>query len=303
VDGFLNINKPAGATSFSVVATIKRLTGERHAGHAGTLDPLAIGVLPVCLGQATRVTEFLFEATKVYRTQIELGVVTDTYDSAGKVLARRDVTGITREKVEAVLASFRGEIKQIPPMYSAIKHRGQPLYKMARSGIVITRPSRMVRIEKLDLIAWEPPFVTLEVVCSKGTYIRSLAHDIGEALGCGANMYSLVRVKVGPFSIEEALTMPQIEEIARLGRWDQYLHPLDYVLMDFPMLIVNREQQCRLVNGAPVPVGTAVEGEGVGTRTLYRAYGEDGTFLGIVKYEAINQHWQPEKIFRRDLCE
>jgi tRNA pseudouridine55 synthase len=303
VEGFLNINKPAGVTSFSVVAAVKRLTGERHVGHAGTLDPVATGVLPVCLGQATRVIEFLVEATKVYRTQIELGVVTDTYDSDGKVLARRDITGVTREKVEAVLASFRGEIKQVPPMYSAIKHRGQPLYKMARSGIVIARPSRTVRIEKLELIAWEPPFVTLEVVCSKGTYIRSLAHDIGEALGCGANMYSLVRIRVGPFSIEEALTMPQIQEIARWGSWGRFLHPLDYVLMNYPALTVNKEQQCRLVNGAPIPAETPVEEPGIDARILYRAYGEDGSFLGVVRYDTVNQRWQPEKIFRRDLCE
>ena len=197
--GLLNINKPAGMTSFGVVDRVKHLSGERRVGHAGTLDPLATGVLPVCLGQATRVIEFLFDSTKTYRAQIELGITTDTYDSSGKVISIKDASGISREMVGSTLDRFRGPILQTPPMYSAIKHHGQPLYKLARSGIEVERKSRPAQIYGLEITDWQPPVVSLDIICGKGTYVRCLAHDLGEALGCGASMKSLVRLKVGPF--------------------------------------------------------------------------------------------------------
>ena len=213
MDGILNINKPQEMTSFSVVACVKRICGERHAGHAGTLDPLATGVLPICLGQATRVIEFLFDETKTYRAQVELGITTDTYDSTGKVLRTADPSGVSREMIEKALVKFRGSILQTPPMYSAVKHQGKPLYKLARSGIEVERKSRPTQIHSLEIIDWQPPVVTLDIVCGKGTYIRSLAFDLGEALGCGANMKSLIRLRVGPFNIEDALTLPQLEDV------------------------------------------------------------------------------------------
>jgi len=188
VDGILNINKPRDRTSFSVVAMVRRLSGERRVGHAGTLDPAATGVLPVCLGQGTRVTEYLVDAAKTYRAQIELGVATDTYDASGKITEQGDPSGISREQVESALASFRGTIQQIPPMYSAVKHLGQPLYKLARSGIEVERKSRRAEIYRLEITDWQLPVVTIEVECSKGTYIRSLAYDLGRSLGCGAHL-------------------------------------------------------------------------------------------------------------------
>ena len=186
MDGILNINKPLGKTSFSIVSMVKRLSGESRVGHAGTLDPAASGVLPVCLGQGTRVIEFLLDAPKAYRAEIEFGVVTDTDDATGKIISRGDPSGINRRKLLSALDSFRGLISQTPPMYSAVKHHGKPLYKLARQGIEVERKSRLRWIYRLELTSWQPPLATIEVECSKGTYIRSLAHDLGQLLGCGA---------------------------------------------------------------------------------------------------------------------
>ena len=179
-------------TSFEVVAFVRRLSGERRVGHGGTLDPKATGVLPVGLGRGTRVAEFLAQENKVYRAQVELGTATDSYDVSGKVTWRGDVSAVTRELVEAALDSFRGLIEQTPPMYSALKYQGQPLYRLARAGIEVPRLPRKVNIFRLELLDFELPLLTLEVACSKGTYIRSLAHDLGQALGCGAHLKSLV---------------------------------------------------------------------------------------------------------------
>jgi tRNA pseudouridine55 synthase len=304
MDGILNINKPPDMTSFSVVSCVKRISGERHAGHAGTLDPQATGVLPICLGQATRVIEFLFDETKKYRAQVEFGITTDTYDASGKVLRTADPSGLTRELVEAALVKFRGSILQTPPMFSAIKHQGKPLYKLARSGIEIERKSRPAQIHSLEIIDWQPPVVTLDVVCGKGTYIRSLAFDLGEALGCGAHMKSLIRLRVGPFNIEEALTLPQLEEVFRQNCGEQHLYPIDYVLLPFSALVVNKEQQCSLIHGAPITPtpGLDTGSPAVGQDSRCRVYTEDGRFLGMVKYDTESHNWRPEKIFFKGCC-
>jgi tRNA pseudouridine55 synthase len=303
MDGILNINKPLGMTSFGVVALVKRLTGERHTGHAGTLDPEATGVLPVCLGQATRVIEFLFDETKTYQAGVELGITTDTYDATGKVISTRDPLGITREMIESTLSGFRGTIMQTPPMYSALKHHGQPLYKLARSGIEVERESRPAQIFSLKIIDWHSPVVTLEVVCGKGTYIRSLAHDLGKELGCGAIMKNLVRLRVGPFGIEDALTVPQLEEVARCGNWQQSLFPLDFVLLNFPVLIVKKEQQCSLIHGAPISIENDKKRTDTETGDLFRVYSEDGGFVGMVRHEKEDNRFHPEKIFLKKCCQ
>jgi tRNA pseudouridine55 synthase len=305
MDGIFNINKPAGLTSFDVVARIKRWSGQRHTGHAGTLDPEASGVLPVCLGQATRVIEYLFNETKIYRTQVVFGITTDTYDLTGKVTHTADASGISREMVASALCHFRGQILQTPPMYSALKYHGQPLYKLARSGIEVPRQSRPAKIHSLEILDWQPPVVTLRVVCGKGTYIRSLAHDLGESLGCGASMQSLVRLKVGPFSLEEALTLPQLEEAFHSGTAETHLYPLDFVLWSFNALVVKKEHQCSLVHGAPISLSLPQE-EGPLQLTpgmLCRVYTEEGGFLGMVKYDAENGLWLAEKIFHKGCCQ
>jgi len=217
MDGILNINKPWGKTSFSIVAMVKRLSGERRVGHAGTLDPAATGVLPVCLGQGTRIIEFLVDATKAYRAEIELGMVTDTYDASGRIIQRGDPSGISQNQLESVLTSFCGLIWQTPPMYSAVKYQGKPLYELARTGITVERGSRLTEIHRLELVDWQPPVATIEVVCGKGTYIRSLAYDLGQALGCGAYLKSLIRLRCGLFDIREAVSVPQLEDAFRYG--------------------------------------------------------------------------------------
>jgi tRNA pseudouridine55 synthase len=206
LDGILNIDKPAGRTSYSVVAAVKRLAGERRVGHAGTLDPDATGVLPVCLGQATRIIEFFTDTTKTYRAVIELGIATDTYDASGKITQRSDPSKIDRAMFESALVSFRGAIRQTPPMYSAVKQRGQPLYKLARAGVTVERKPRPVTVHRLELIAWQPPSATLEIECSKGTYIRSLAHELGQTLGCGAHLKNLMRTRSGIFDVKNSVS-------------------------------------------------------------------------------------------------
>ncbi len=308
MDGILNINKPSGVTSFSLVAMLKRFSGERRVGHAGTLDPAAAGVLPICLGQGTRVIEFLVDATKAYRAEIELGVATDTYDASGRVTQRVDPSGIGREQVELSLASFRGLIQQIPPMYSAVKYQGKPLYELARAGITIKRSSRLAKVYSLEFIDWQPPVATIEVVCGKGTYIRSLAHDLGQALGCGANLKSLVRLRCGPFEMEDTVSVPQLEEAFRYGYWQQVVYPIDSVLLHWAAMVVSDDDSRNIKNGRPLVVrdGDIAREEGcLEENTLEasfpgnrcRAYALDGHFLGVLRFNPEMGCWQPEKVF------
>lgn len=293
MDGILNINKPLGKTSFSVVAMVKRLTGERRVGHAGTLDPAATGVLPVCLGRGTRVIEFLVDATKTYRAQVELGVATDTYDATGKVTHKGDSSGITREQLESALAPFRGQIQQTPPMYSALKHRGRPLYELARAGVSIERESRPVEIHSLEIVDWQPPVVTIEVVCGKGTYIRSLAHDLGQDLGCGASLKSLVRLRCGIFDIEDAVSVPRLEDAFRCGYWQHFVYPPDTVLLDWSAMVVGDDMERIIKNGSPVDCSGRQSAEA----ERCRVYTPDGSFLGVLRFNDEKGQWQPEKVF------
>ena len=297
MDGILNINKSAGKTSFGVVAMVKRLTGERHAGHAGTLDPDATGVLPVCLGKGTRIIEFLIDTTKIYRAVIELGKATDTYDAAGKITLQGDASDIDVTRLELALESFRGAIRQTPPMYSAVKHKGQKLYELARAGIEIERKSRVVTIHRLVLLDWQPPLVTLEIECSKGTYIRSLANDLGELLGCGAYLKELVRTRCGIFDISDAVSLPQLEEAIKQGDWQQFLHPIDSVLKDFPSLVVDEVGEAAIKTGSPLHAEDNETDNGDSGRGYCRAYSADGRFLAILKRETAQEPWRPKKVF------
>jgi len=292
VNGILNINKPWGKTSFSVVAMVKRLAGEHRVGHAGTLDPAATGVLPVCLGQATRVVEFLLEATKVYRAQIELGVATDTYDASGNITYKGDPSGINRKQLESALTSFCGLIQQTPPMYSAVKHHGKPLYQLARAGIEVERKSRLIKIYHLELMDWQPPVATVEVVCGKGTYIRSLAHDLGQILGCGANLKSLVRLRYGIFDIKGAVSLPQLENAFRYGYWQYLVYPIDIVLLHWTAMVVSEATAQTIRNGRPL-----VLDNGDSAHNHCRVYNADGCFLGVLRFNPEGGHWQPEKVF------
>ncbi len=308
MDGILNINKPRGETSFGVVAKVRRLSGERCVGHAGTLDPEATGVLPVCLGRGTRVVEFLAEADKAYRAQIELGVATDTYDASGEVTQKGDPSGINQRQLKSALTSFCGLIQQTPPMYSAVKHRGKRLYQLARAGINVERKGRPTRIYRLELVDWQPPVVTIEVVCGKGTYIRSLAHDLGQALGCGANLKSLVRLRYGVFDIGDAVSLPQLEDTFRYGYWQRYIYPMDIVLLQWAAMIVSDDTGRLIRNGRPFVLGGNGSSEETDrlkqppiTRPSFerrcRVYTLDGCFLAVLRFNPERGQWQPEKVF------
>jgi tRNA pseudouridine55 synthase len=283
---------------------VKRLVGERHVGHAGTLDPAATGVLPVCLGQATRIVEFLLEATKVYRAQLELGVATDTYDATGNVTYRGDSSGISQEQLESALIAFRGLIWQIPPMYSAVKHCGKPLYQLARAGIEVERRSRLAKIYRLEVVEWQPPLATVEVECGKGTYIRSLAHDLGQALGCGANLKSLVRLRCGAFDINDAVSIPQLEDAFRCGYWQHLVYPIDVVLSHWSAMVVNAVTAQTIRDGHPLVLEDGTPGRHSFLTSTFndycRVYTTDGCLLGVLRFNPEKRHWQPEKVFLRE---
>ncbi|MBI4267334.1 MAG: tRNA pseudouridine(55) synthase TruB [Chloroflexi bacterium] len=300
MDGILNINKPLGETSFGIVAMVKRLTGQRRVGHAGTLDPMATGVLPVCLGQGTRVIEFLADATKSYRAEIELGITTDTYDGEGQVVQRVDSSSVSRDQLISALQSFVGIIHQTPPMYSAVKHHGKPLYQLARAGITVERKSRPAKIHQLELVDWQPPVATLEVVCGKGTYIRSLAHDLGQTLGCGAYLKSLVRTRYGPFDLDSAISVPQLEEACAYGYWHCFVYPIDRVLLSLSAMIVGEDTKQYIRNGRPLLLESSEGHEPPppeASSENCRAYDLDGCFFSVLRFNPEKRQWQPKKVF------
>ena len=293
VDGILNIDKPVGNISLEIVNLVRRLSRQRRVGHAGTLDPGATGVLPICLGQATRIIPFLVDAPKTYQAEVELGISTDTYDAEGKVTSRVDPSFLTREQVEAVLPSFLGSILQTPPMYSAVKHQGRRLYDLARAGIEVERKRRRVHIFRLELLEWQPPRFTIEVECGKGTYIRSLVHDLGESLGCGSYLRDLVRLRSGLFDISDSLTIPQLEHSFRHGYWRDLLYPMDAVLEHWAVAIVSREKEHQIRNGRSL----ALDEQRNTDKALCRAYSVEGCFLAVLRFSPERGLWQPEKVF------
>ena len=273
MNGIVIIDKPAGWTSQDVTARLRRVFGTRRIGHGGTLDPMATGVLPVFVGRATRGVEFFEHAEKTYETELLLGIATDTEDTTGTVLFRREVS-VTPGQLTAVLERFRGEIMQIPPMYSALKVNGQKLCDLARKGRQVERQPRPVTIHELTLLSREGDTLHLRVRCSKGTYIRTLCADIGEALGCGGCMQALRRTQAGEYTIAEAVPLQQLLEAAEP---ETYLRDVDTMFRGYPAvkLTVNQEKRCRNGNAFSVslPGGT------------YRAYSQSGEFLMLAKVE------------------
>jgi tRNA pseudouridine55 synthase len=277
VDGVLLLDKPVGLSSNDALIKAKRFMNAKKAGHTGTLDPFATGLLPLCFGEATKFSQDLLEADKTYLTTVHLGLRTDTGDTEGTVIETRDVTCSLAE-IEAVLARFRGPIKQVPPMYSALKRDGKPLYEYAREGITLEREARDVIIHKLELIAYEAPFLKLAVTCSKGTYIRVLGEDIGAALGCGAHVNALRRTQVGALTTDRMITL---EELAAHAAPRALLAPVDALLSSFPRIILNADLARRFLHGQRLPLGkepsmtlpTPYEGR-------VRVYADDGRLLG-----------------------
>ena len=295
IDGILNIDKPYGITSMDVVRRIKRASGQGRVGHGGTLDPIATGVIPVCLGQATRLMEDVVGGSKTYLASIELGVSTDTYDALGEVTERRDASGISLADIESALTAFNGDILQVPPMYSALKKDGKRLYDLARAGIEVEREARSVSVHDIALKGWTPPVATVQVDCGKGFYMRSLAHDLGQALGCGGHLKTLERMRSGAFSVDDALSLDEAEERFADGSWREAIHSPDIALRGLRAVIVGSRVEEMIRNGRAFDTGGATQQAQPGERC--RAYATDGRFLAIVVFDAGLRQWKPDKVF------
>ncbi len=248
MDGVLNINKPRGVTSHDVVLRVRRITKQRRVGHTGTLDPDADGVLPMCLGKATKIVQFLMDTDKEYQGTMFLGVTTDTQDAAGKVLKEIKGISVSREDMEKAFRDFLGEIKQVPPMVSALHHGGRRLYELARKGEVVYRSPRKVRIIELELLNFRPPEIDFRVVCTKGTYVRTLCVDIGETLGCGAHQAKLTRIRSGPFHLKDSITLEELKDEG----WHKKLISIDQALGYLPMVRIKRGFERPLLHGRPI---------------------------------------------------
>ncbi len=285
-EGVLNIDKPGGLTSHDVVNRIRRLTGIRRIGHAGTLDPLATGVLLLCIGRTTRLVEYLVGHDKVYEVTVRLGQTTNTYDAEGEVVMERPFTHLTTIQIEQALVPFRGLIQQKPPIYSAIKKDGQPLYKLARAGVEVDVPAREVTIHRLELLDVTLPELRLRVNCSSGTYIRSLAHDLGEALGCGGHVTALRRTAVGDFGVADAVPLADLTA----QNWPEYLLAGDTAVTHLPRLDLSADQKTALQNGLRPPRQPSQP-----QSHLLRAYDAAGQFVGIVT--AHEEYLQARKMF------
>jgi len=258
LEGVLNINKPAGMTSHDVVDEVRRILKMRRVGHTGTLDPQATGVLPICVGRATKIARFLTAADKEYLIQMRLGIRTDTMDAEGKILEEKSQTPQTAGEVEEVFSRFRGEIYQIPPLFSAKKYHGERLYRLARRGEVVEREPVLVKIYELELVSYEPPFVRFRVFCSKGTYARALCDDIGRALGCGGHLHSLVRLKAGQFRLEQAITLSRFQELKEQGRLSEVLLPVEEALDHLPEVRITPDSSRSVLQGGSLALQDVV---------------------------------------------
>lgn len=283
--GFLNIDKPVGMTSHDVVAVIRRGTRIKKVGHAGTLDPLATGILIVCVDKATRLSEFVMAHTKTYEADIHLGLETDTYDAEGAI-TRTDERPISREQFAAALTGFLGDIQQIPPMYSAIKQDGKKLYDLARQGQTVERPARPVTIYTLELLKWDFPHAHVRVVCTAGTYIRSLAYDIGQVLGVGGHLAGLRRTQSGNFELANAVPLDTLREAMAAGDWERYLLSPEVALADLPRVDLSAEQSQMAQQGRFLALGCQ--------GAVVRAYDPDGQLIALLEpHESL---WKPMKV-------
>jgi len=294
MDGIFNINKATGMTSHDVVAIIRKHLKQKRVGHAGTLDPLASGVLPICVGQATRVAEYLSESGKAYQADINFGTATDTYDAEGTITATASTADLTLNMIQETLEQFRGPQMQNPPLYSAIKIQGQPAYKRARAGEVIVLEPRPIVIHLLEILEWIPPRLTLAIECSKGTYIRSLAHDLGMQLGCCAYLEALVRTRSGPFTLSDSITLEQFADAVETNSIQHYSFPLDKALEQYPAIKLDVETAERIKHGNTFNNLVA------NNSGLARVYGTNGAFIAIAEWNEEQQAWQPKKVFASD---
>jgi tRNA pseudouridine55 synthase len=299
-NGYINLYKPPGITSMDALRQIKRITGQRQkVGHGGTLDPLARGVIPVCFGQATRLMDHIVGGVKIYRVEITLGATTTTYDAEGEVVKTGETESITREMVEESLKPWIGVVQQTPPMYSALKVDGKRLYELARAGIEVEREARPVEIHEITIIEFDTPKLILEVRCGKGTYIRSLAHDVGEALCCGGYVADLERLLCGGFQAEDAVTLEQLEEAGDGPEgWQRFLFPVDKVLTGLKSITLDAKAEEHLRHGQAISLGRPELDTGYLEEC--RAYNAEGVFMALVRFDKAANTWQPFKVFQVD---
>ena len=294
--GILNVDKPYGMTSMEVVRQVKRALGVgKGVGHGGTLDPIATGVIPVCMGQATRVMEYLLDSSKEYTCQIYMGVSTDTYDAMGETVSEQDASDVTTDRIKEALAAFQGEVDQVPPVYSALKRQGRRLYELAREGVKVELEPRPVVVHDIRLADWDPPIATVDIVCGKGFYVRSLAHDVGDALGCGGHLKTLVRRRTGPFHLNDSILLEEAVQGIQSGRADELLAGPDCVLESMPAIVVGQQHLTAIRNGRPLPHGLGVVADS--GAEYARAYSTDGAFVAIMRFDSNLRQWRPSKVF------
>lgn len=289
ISGVLVIDKPIGLTSHDVVQIVRKGTNIRRAGHTGTLDPRASGVLVILIGPAVRLSEFVSASDKRYQAVIRLGQTTDTYDADGHVTSTSPVD-ITEEQFENALKQFIGEIEQVPPPYSAVKVKGRKAYEMAREGEEVNLQPRKIQVYNLDLLEWAPPEAVIDVYCSSGTYVRSLAHDMGEALVCGAHLVGLRRTKSGRFTLRDAVPLRKLRETFDNGTWYQFLIPAAEALSDWPAIELSQTQVEDVRHGHRIPADPE-KGK------MARGISEQGELVALLELDATTNEWQPKKVF------
>jgi tRNA pseudouridine55 synthase len=290
ISGVLVVDKPIGMTSHDVVQVIRKGTNIRRAGHTGTLDPRASGVLVILIGPAVRLSEYVSASDKRYQAIIKLGTTTDTYDADGKVTSSKPVDLITEEQFEEALQSFVGEISQVPPPYSAIKIKGRHAYDMAREGEDVELAPRTIKVYSLELLEWAPPEVVVDVYCSSGTYVRSLAYDLGEKLGCGASLTGLRRTKSGRFTLRDASPLRKLNDAFEDGTWYQYLIPAAEALSDWPAIELTQDEVEAIRHGHRVKADDTSKG-------MARGISEAGELIALLEFNEEANEWQPKKVF------
>ncbi|MCI7149274.1 tRNA pseudouridine(55) synthase TruB [bacterium] len=300
IHGVLNIYKEKGYTSHDVVARLRRIVGQKKIGHTGTLDPEAEGVLPVCLGKATKLCDLLTDKDKTYEAVLLLGISTDTQDTTGKILEEKNTADLREEAVREVVLSFEGEYDQIPPMFSALKVGGKKLYELARDGKEVERKPRHVQIYRIRILQIDLPRVRMEVTCSKGTYIRTLCHDIGEKLGCGGCMESLIRTRVERFGVAESLRISEVEQLMDEGTLQEHMIKVDEMFPDYQKVYLTPEASAAVRNGNSFRLGDVIwisELSGFQNAERVRVYDEERNFIAVYEFEKENQLFKIVKMF------